>query len=265
VAAPHDYSDSPGQSSQNPYVFLLGFLTSLKPANFVSIRILAMTSLSAETLRLLRASFAAVNHSPSELMWRGIEDLADHLQRMADGECEPCFYLSSLDPGVGKTQTIIHFLRALLASPQHERVGVIIFLFTKQQIEEVVSQAKLNSTDYAVLMTAEGDREERLIEAGASDLNTARVLFTTQQRLQLLCKDKPFSEVEAYHFRRRPRQVRIWDEALSPAAEVIVRAYDISDLLSTMSGVSTDFMSALEKLREDVRACDDREVFLVPN
>jgi len=225
-----------------------------------------MSSLSAETLCLLRASFAAVDHSPSEPMWRGIEDLAEHLQQMAEGECEPRFYLSSLDPGVGKTQTIIHFLRALLASPQHNHVGVIIFLFTKQQIDEVVSQAKLNAADYAVLMTAEDEREQSVIDSGAPDPNTARVLFTTQQRLQLLCKnDKPFSDVEAYRFRRRPRQVRIWDEALSPAAEVIVRAYDIPDLLSTMSGLSPDFASALEKLRDDVQASDDRTVFLVPN
>jgi hypothetical protein len=156
-----------------------------------------MSSLSAETVRLLRASFAAVGHSPSEVMWRGIEDLAKHLQQMAEGQCEPRFYLSSLDPGVGKTQTIIHFLRALLASPQHDHVGVIIFLFTKQQIDEVVSKAELRPTDYAVLMTAEDEREQRLIDSGATDPNTARVLFTTQQRLQLLCKDKPFSDVEA--------------------------------------------------------------------
>ena len=44
-------------------------------------------------------------------MWRGIEDLAKHLELMAEGRCEPRYYLSSLDPGVGKTQTIIHFLR----------------------------------------------------------------------------------------------------------------------------------------------------------
>jgi len=224
-----------------------------------------MSSLSAETLRLLHASFAALGHSPSEPMWRGIEDLAEHLQRMADGKCEPMFYLSSLDPGVGKTQTIIHFLRALLASPEHGDVGVIIFLSTKQQIDEVVRQAGLDPSEYAVRMTAENEREQKLIDSGASDPNTARVIFTTQQRLQLLCKDKPFSDVETYYFRRRPRQVRIWDEALSPAAEVVLRAYDISDLLSTMSGLSAGFTTALEKLRDDVQAAEDRAVFLVPN
>src|SRR4051794_3311604 len=153
-----------------------------------------------------------LNGVPSDLMWRGIEDLTEHLQGMAEGSCEPRFYLSSLDPGVGKTQTVVHFLRALLSSPQHGDVGVIIFLFTKQQIEEVVTRANLDPTDYAVLMTAEDEAERNLIDSGAPDPNSARVLFTTQQRLQLLCKDdKKFSDVEAYHFRGRPRQVRIWD------------------------------------------------------
>ena len=93
--------------------------------------------------------------------------------------------LGSTCLGVGKTQTIIHFLRALLASPEHEHVGVIIFLFTKQQIDEVVSQAQLATRDYAVLMTAENEGERELINSGAPDPSTARVVFTTQQRLQL--------------------------------------------------------------------------------
>jgi hypothetical protein len=114
-------------------------------------------------------------------------------------------------------------------------------------------------------MTAEGEGEQKLIDSGASDPSTARVVFTTQQRLQLRCKDKPFSEIEEYRFRRRPRQVRIWDEALSPAAEVIVRAYAIPDLLHTMSGVSPEFAGALEKLRDDVQASNDRSVFPVPD
>src|SRR5262245_58297529 len=73
------------------------------------------------------------------------------------------------------------------------------------------------------------------------------------------------SDGNLFHFHRRPRQVRIWDEGLSPAAEVVVRAHDIPDLLSTMSGLSVEFTSALEKLRDDVLASDDRSVFPVPD
>src|ERR1044071_7322159 len=133
-----------------------------------------MSSLSAETLRLLRTSFDDVGHYPSDLMWRGIEDLTEHLERMAEGDCKPRFYLSSLDPGVGKTQTVIHFIRALLSSPQYDHVGIIIFLFTKQQIEEVVTKAKLGAADYAVIMTAENEEEQSLIDSGAADPNSAR-------------------------------------------------------------------------------------------
>src|SRR5215212_4181101 len=104
-----------------------------------------MSLLSIQTLHLLRHTFTSSKggHRPSRRMWRGITDLADCLQRMADGECEPRFYVSSLDPGVGKTQTVIHFLRALLASREHDHVGVVLFFYTKQQIEEVIAQAGL--------------------------------------------------------------------------------------------------------------------------
>jgi hypothetical protein len=46
-----------------------------------------------------------------------LTDLAAHLEAMADGSAKPMYYLSSLDPGVGKTQTISHFMSALQRSP----------------------------------------------------------------------------------------------------------------------------------------------------
>jgi hypothetical protein len=224
-----------------------------------------MSSLSAETLRLLKASFTALGHFPSEPMWRGIEDFAKHLQQMADGGCEPRFYLSSLDPGVGKTQTIIHFIRALLASRQHDHVGVIIFFYTKQQIQEVVDRAGLMPNDFAVLMTAEEEAEQELIDRGNNKAASARVLFTTQQRLQLVCRDKNFSAVASYHFLGLPRQVRIWDEALLPATETVVRAYDIPGLIPAISALQPEFVEHVNELCARLHGTADREVVFVPN
>src|SRR5579863_482873 len=186
-----------------------------------------MPSLSVETVRLLRAGFDKDGHHPSDRMWQGLTDLANCLEQMADRVCEPSFYVSSLDPGVGKTQTVVQFLKALLASPQHEHVGVVIFFYTKQQIREVVERASLRRNDFAVLMSSEEDneQEQELIDSGNPRPTAARVLFTTQQRLQLVSKSRSFADIEVYHFRGHPRQVRIWDEALLPATEVIVRAY----------------------------------------
>jgi len=38
-----------------------------------------------------------------------LRELVVTMEAMADGSAPPCFYLSSLDPGMGKTTTLIHF------------------------------------------------------------------------------------------------------------------------------------------------------------
>jgi len=184
---------------------------------------------------------------------------------MAEEKCEPRFYLSSLDPGVGKTQTVIQFLKTLLASPQHDEVGVVIFFYTKQQIEEVVTQAGLNKADYAVLMSPQEESEQALIDSGSANHNRARVLFTTQQRLQLVCRDRDFAAADQYYFLGVPRHVRIWDEALLPATETIVRVYDIPGLIPAVARLSEEMVGDLDELRERVHAAADRDVLLVPD
>jgi hypothetical protein len=43
-------------------------------------------------------------------MWAALTELASVLEAMAEGRCPPKLFLSSLDPGVGKTQTVTHFI-----------------------------------------------------------------------------------------------------------------------------------------------------------
>lgn len=222
-------------------------------------------TLSATTIQLLRVTFDARQHRPSPRMWRGIEALAVCLEQMAEGASEDKFFLSSLDPGVGKTETVIHFLRALLVSPRHEHVGVVMFFFSKQQIEDVVKEAGLQRSDFAVLVTDDEKAEKKLNDLGSTDPTTARVLFTTQQRLMLVCSKRSFSEVDVYQFHGLPRQVRIWDEQLLPAEAVTVNEYDIAGLHPVLKRVHPELVRHLDQLRERLGACKDREIINVPN
>jgi hypothetical protein len=222
-------------------------------------------TLSDETVRLLRETFVRDNHHPSPQMWEGIRDLALCLQKMADGQCDPKFYLSSLDPGVGKTKTIVHFLRALAASPKHDHVGVIVFFSTKQQIEHIIEDAGLKQSEFAVWVTDDEKAEKKLNDLGAEDRNSARVLFTTQQRLQLVSRSRPFSSVSRFYFRGRPRQVRIWDEGLLPAESVTVVSSDLGSLHRPLRRRSEDIVAYLDGLRHKVDACPDHGFFDVPD
>src|SRR4051794_30108816 len=145
----------------------------------------AQDTLHQDTVHRLRTQFASYGFrlrlSPE--MWAGIEDLALCLQRMADGEADRTFFLSSLDPGVGKTQTVVTFLQSLLSSPRHEHVGAVVFMFTKDEIKTFVQEAlEAGLPEHAFAARVHKDDRE-VNELGCGDPERARILFTTQQRL----------------------------------------------------------------------------------
>src|SRR5262249_10828836 len=91
------------------------------------------SSLSEETLAALHLSFSKLNHFPTEEMWTALRAIAETLEAMANGNCEDAIHLSSLDPGIGKTTTVIHFLKALLASERHTDVAAIVCAKRREQ------------------------------------------------------------------------------------------------------------------------------------
>ncbi|GAH01827.1 unnamed protein product, partial [marine sediment metagenome] len=82
---------------------------------------------------------------------------------MANGDCLPQVYLSSLDPGVGKTTALIHFIKQLVACPEHDEVGMLVCLSRIDEIKRLVKEADLDGVDFAGL-TRNGE---------ANDLSTA--------------------------------------------------------------------------------------------
>ena len=73
--------------------------------------------------RYLRTAFDAYGHRPSQPQLKALDDLLRHLQWMADGELGPSYYVSSLDPGVGKTAAVRAYLQALTENPEASRWG----------------------------------------------------------------------------------------------------------------------------------------------
>jgi hypothetical protein len=193
-------------------------------------------------------------------MWDAIAALAARLEAMADGRCEQAFFLSSLDPGVGKTQTVIHFLRALLASPKHKDVGVILCMFSIDEITDVAPKVSDNPEDYGVL-TSDNDANQ----LGNPDANAARILFTTQQRVQKVCNGRSFDEVLKFHYRGAPRRVRIWDESLLPAEPITVGRLDIARLLGLLPHYHMPLVHELEALSAKLKDMPDRTVMDIPD
>lgn len=161
-----------------------------------------MGPLTEQSLKTLRATFDQYGHQPSVAMWCGIRSMVEHLERMANGTLAPIAYLSSLDPGVGKTEAVIHFVRALTASRRD--VGVLICVSHLKEIASLADRMGLAKSDFAVYTT-----DDATNALGSDDVNSAQVLFLTQQMVSSrLSGGRRFGELTLFHFQGKPRQVQ---------------------------------------------------------
>src|SRR5262249_36606935 len=158
-----------------------------------------------------------------------LKDLAANLEAMANGSAEPLYYLSSLDPGVGKTQTIAQFIKTLHASRDHEAAGVIVFVSRRQEISSFISEMELKENEFAVRVSDKDKKGMELNALGNPNLSKARVLFTTQQMLETYTKGdgRSFAEIREFHFQGAPRSVKVWDESCLPARAITIDATQI--------------------------------------
>jgi hypothetical protein len=221
-------------------------------------------SLASDTLSRLGSWFTVNGLRPSPAMWEGIEDLCVCLQRMAEGDAKRDFFLSSLDPGVGKTQTVFHFLLSLLASTKHDNVGAVVFMFTKEEIKTFVAEAQAAGLPDTAFAARVHKNDVEVNKLGCGDPEAARILFTTQQRLVTICTGRSFGEVQEFRYRGRPREVRVWDELLLPAQPVLLNGDEIAALyrhLPKGSGLTDD----LDRFRDYLKDTPTRSLIEVPD
>ncbi|MBE1711164.1 hypothetical protein HKB47_20990 [Mesorhizobium japonicum] len=246
------------------YLAYLAWRESRKPSS---------TTLTELTMDDLRETFKRHGHQPSTAQWVGLKDLVSSLEAMANGKAEKLYYLSPLDPGIGKSQSIIHFIRRLVSSGAHKDVSVLICLGRLAEIKPMMEQMELGEADFAVLVQ-EADSEKsdertallrELNKAGNADKRRARVLFTTQQMVQSRTRRHgSFEATDDFHYHGRPRQVRIWDEAILRAREMKISAALIGGMLLGAED-NESLYNTLIKLQADIEAKDDGAEFWIPD
>lgn len=188
--------------------------------------------LTSTTLTSLRRYFAKVGHRPSSDMWSALEDLASTMEDMATGAAAKKLFLASLDPGVGKTQTLTHFVDALLSTPVYQDVGVIICIGRLSEIRNLINDMAVPPSMLAVMTS-----ETELNSLGQAPVDQAQVLITTQQRIEkTLSSGRGFAEASSFFFQGKPRQVRVWDESYLPGATLTLNRDDALQLLKPLRG-----------------------------
>ncbi len=188
--------------------------------------------LTERTMAGLKIKFDEWNHHPSVEMMGGLCEAAKVIQGMADGKLrDQSFYISFSEPGIGKTSTVIEAVRNLTRMSEYDEVGVIILLSRLEEIRRLAEEMQLEKDEFSVICSP--GRDEYLL--GNQRKQQARVMFATQQMLETkLTKSDSFEACDYFFWNGKPRQVRIWDEAILPSKSLTAELSYIEDLVGTI-------------------------------
>lgn len=213
-----------------------------------------------QTLASILAELQGRGQSVPDPMEQGLHDLADVLWQMAEGALPKLPHLSSLDPGVGKTTTVRHFLKVLVSSNHHQDVSALVCL---SRLEEIKKMAKgLSKLGVEVGVLTKDDETNAVAKAQPQQ---ARVLLTTQQMIIARCRHQGrFRDTEAFHHEGRVRSVRIWDEAYLPGEVVSLTANNLANLIDPLGVENSEVAAGVEALRNGLSEARPGKRFWVP-
>lgn len=189
-----------------------------------------------------------------------LQELVATMAAMAEGTASPSFHLSSLDPGVGKTTALIHFVHALLRSDQHKDVSVLLCFWQVQEIAGLVKDMGLDGSDFAVLTS-----EDWANELSSTPSNDARILFTTHSMIKSRCRGRGFGDAEVFHYQGQVRDVRIWDEAMLPGEVVSIDTDQLAALRDPLRTPKPELVEMVQGLERDLMMSGDDATYDWPD
>lgn len=198
---------------------------------------------------------------PSEEASDALVGLVNCMVSMADGTAEPKFFLSSLDPGLGKTTALIQFVQKLLRSDEHKEVAALLCFSRLEEIARVVKEMKLDEADYAVF-TGKDDAVNKMTQTPRGN---ARVLFTTHSMVMHLCRGFCFEDLEVFHYQGQPRTVRVWDEGMVPGKVISFDTDKLASLREPLRQSCPTLAEEIDTLEVDLKAASDRGFFKWPD
>ncbi|WP_197075581.1 hypothetical protein [Sphingomonas sp. Ag1] len=160
-----------------------------------------------------------------------IEELMEAYSKAMHGALERKYYLSSLDPGCGKTESIISFLKAWKNEGYSPASGVLISFGSKDQILSFIGRLDSLKIPYSCLTS---DDDINRCGNGVYNTGSSHVLITTHQMIRSRCKGTSFEHLEEFFFDDKPRALRIWDEGLVKAEPLSIKVLDLQFVASIL-------------------------------
>lgn len=236
--------------------------TSYPTNNGRSLPIEAGTLTQQTMLNLNDHFLGSTAHRPTAEMYAALEAAAVVLEDMANRTCQRSYFLSSLDPGVGKTSMVTKFTRCLLNSAEHCEVAMVICVARLSEIGKLVAEMGLPKSAYAAFTS---DIDINRLGLGSDNTDQARVLFTTQQMVESRCDGKSFEATPEFHYRGMPRAVRVWDESLLPGETLTVTRQALMSTVSHLMKTKYATLAALlDDLQQNIKGVSNGSIVRIP-
>lgn len=220
-----------------------------------------LESIAPAALADLRTEFSGYGHDPSPDQWVALEALLETFDRLVAGEADPTLYLSSLDPGIGKTSCVVAYLRRLLQSDAHRNAGVLICVHRLDEIRRLATA--LSDTGGTIAIRTS---DPNLNELSNAEPNEAQLLVVTQSRLERMSRgSRKFADARSLFFNGQPRPLRIWDESFLPGRVVTPSSGDAAATLRRLDGIAPEARIWMTDLFNSFDKADDRMPLVVPD
>jgi len=208
-------------------------------------------------------------HDPSPDMLEGLYNLQETLSRMVTGDLKPKVYVSSLQPGVGKTSAIKAWLKVYLARrQQYSDRGVILCFDRLEEIAKFLKGNPIAKSDFGVYVnntTPEG-RKLNALGVGFESVSVAPVLFTTKQQIiRKAMKGESFESIDLFHYTGKPRSVRIWDESMIIGRPITVTVSQITELYRTIDESDLILGQMIWDLAVQLKQSKDKDLIDFPD
>ncbi len=191
-----------------------------------------------------------------------ISALLEALEDGLNGRLQARYYLSSIDPGMGKTLSMSCFLRAWKDEEFRPASSVLVAVGRLDHIGALISNAGLAQSDVAVVTS---DENVNALGVPEGRHRSAPVMLTTHEMIRSRTRNTAFSDASSFHFQGHSRTLRIWDETLVLAKGVVLRIDDLSALAKDYRQSNPGLIAAVEDWQQQLASLEPDRVVTVPS
>jgi hypothetical protein len=175
------------------------------------------------------------------------------------GNVDPFMNLISIDPGLGKTELVISFIKAWNERGYIPDSSILICLSTIEEINSYIKRLSFAEDKIGILtsdLVFNGYRRE--------DAGNSRILLTTHQMMFHRTKTGSFIDSNSFHYKGHPRRLRIWDESFIPFRDNVIRVDTLKTFAADVRRFSPHLVNEMELFIDEISLREYESVLKIP-